>query len=73
MKISNRVKRNISFAILLLGIVCIIARAWEIFMDPSSGRAWFDLFSITFLTCFCFGRFRELQKLVNEGVKFGTK
>jgi len=66
MKISNRVKRNITFTLFLIGIACIIARGWNVAMDPSSGRAWFDLFGITLLTSFCYSRLRELQKLVKK-------
>ncbi len=71
MKISNRVRRNVSFAILLVGIVCIIARGWEVVMSPSSGRAWFDLLGVVFLTFICYSRFSSLQKRVNRDKMLG--
>ena len=73
MKLSNRVKRNISFTLMLLGVAIIIARAWDIVMEPSSGKAWFNLFSITVLTYICFDRFSELQKRVKKGIIFGSR
>lgn len=62
MKVSDRVKRNIHLALMILGIACIVARAWDVAMNPASGRAWFELFSIIFLTFFCFDSFRTLRR-----------
>ena len=62
MKVSDRVKRNIHLALLILGIACIVARAWDVALNPASGRAWFELFSIIFLTYFCFDSFRTLRR-----------
>lgn len=73
MKLSNRVKRNISFTLMLLGVAIIIARIWYVVMDPSSGKAWFNLFGIIVLTYICFDRFRELQKRVHKGILFGSR
>lgn len=73
MKISNRVRRNISFTLLLVGIACMIARGWQLAMDPASGRAWFNLFSMTVITYICFSRFRELSRRVKAGIVFGSR
>lgn len=73
MRISNRVRRNISFVLFLVGVACVIARGLELADELSSGMAWFNLFSIVFLTAVCFGRFRELQKRVRQGIIFGTR
>ncbi len=72
MKISNRVKRNLTFTLLMLGVSIIIARGWTVALNPSSGKAWFNLCSITLLTYLCFDRFRTLQKRVNRGILFGA-
>ncbi len=72
MKISNRVKRNISLTLLIIGIACIIARAWEVALDPKSGQAWFNLFGICVLTYCCLDRFLELRKRLKNGILFGT-
>ncbi len=73
MKISNPVKRNISLTLMIVGIMCIIARAWEVILTPTSGKLWFELISIIILTYICFDRFRILQKRVRKGIIFGTR
>ncbi|MDE5877379.1 MAG: hypothetical protein K2H47_07800 [Muribaculaceae bacterium] len=73
MKLSNPVKRNISLTLLIVGIMCIIGRIWEIVMDPTSVKLWFELVSIIILTYICFDRFRVLQKRVRQGIIFGTR
>lgn len=70
MKVSNRVKRNLSFSLFIVGIFCIIARAWEVVLTPSSGKAWFELCGIILLTYICFDNFRILQKRVKAGILF---
>lgn len=70
MKISNRVKRNISFILIIVGIACIAARAWDVITDPSSGRAWFKLVSIVVLTYFCFNSFRIYRARLKNGILF---
>ena len=71
MQISNRVKRNISLSLTILGIIIIISRIWDVVITPSSGRAWFDLFSIVILTYICFDNFTIYQRRVKKGIKFG--
>ena len=66
MKISYRVKRNLQFALCILGILLIAARGWEVVMAPSSGKAWFDLFGIVLLTSFCFSRYRTLRHIAAQ-------
>lgn len=39
--VSNRVKRNISGTLLVVGILCVIARGWNLATNPTSGYAWF--------------------------------
>lgn len=73
MKISNRVKRNIAFVLLLVGITCIIAQAWDVIVNPTSGRAWFELFGITVMTYYCLNRLQDLQNRLKRGIKFGAR
>ena len=73
MKISNRVRRNLSFTLMLLGIAIIIERGWELVMNPTSGNAWFQLCSIILLTYICFDNFRIYRKRVEQGILFGSK
>lgn len=73
MRISNKVRRNISFTLFLLGISIIIARTLQVVENPSSGSAWFKLCGIIVLTFICFERFRELKQLVDKGILFGSK
>lgn len=73
MKISNRVKRNISFTLSLVGLICIVARAWEVVLAPSSGRAWFDLSGMVVLTYLCFDNYLDYRRRVKAGIMFGSK
>ena len=70
MRVSNRVKRNVSFTLLIVGILCIIARAWTVVIDPSSICAWFELVGIILLTYICFDRFMILRRRVRLGKLF---
>lgn len=72
MKISNRVKRNISLALLVVGVLCILARSWEVLMAPSSGRAWFELFGIVVITFLCVDNYLIYSRKVKRGIKFGS-
>lgn len=73
MKISNRVKRNITFALTIVGVVCIVARTWGVILAPSSRQAWFELVSILFLTFLCFSDFLSYSRRVKKGVMFGSE
>ena len=72
MKVSNRVKRNISLTLLVIGIVCILARAWEVLMAPSSGQAWFDLIGILIITFLCLDNYLIYNRRVKRGINFGS-
>ena len=71
--VSNRVKRNISGTLLIIGILCVIARSWNLTMNPTSGYAWFETAAMAFLTCLCFDNFRIYHRRVKKGIKFGNK
>lgn len=73
MKISNRVKRNISLTLVIVGCAIFIARLIQVIETPSSGRAWFELFSICVLTYICFDSFSIYRRRVKRGILFGDK
>lgn len=55
--LSCKVKRNISGTLSVVGVICVIARLWDVVMEPDSGRAWFDLCGMVVLTYLCFDSF----------------
>lgn len=72
MQISNRVKRNISLILSIVGIVCIVSRIWNVIIAPTSGRAWFELFGMLLLTYLCFDNYLIYRRRVKKGIKFGN-
>ncbi|MBD5175050.1 MAG: hypothetical protein HDT06_04455 [Bacteroidales bacterium] len=66
MKISLRVKRNISFSLMMLGVLCSLARGWDLAMNLTSGRAWFDFCGMLLLTYLCFDNFRDYCRRIRE-------
>lgn len=72
MQLSNRVKLNISAILSIVGLVCIVSRIWNVVLAPSSGRAWFELFSIVVLTYICFNNFFIYRRRIKKGIKFGS-
>ncbi len=65
---SYRVKRNISFALVIVGLACIAARAWEVAMEPRSGKAWFELCGIILITYLCFDNFQIYRRKTNKPI-----
>lgn len=72
-RISNRVKRNIYAALLVVGGGCMIVRGWEVAMNPTSGSAWFELSGITLLTYLCFDSYMVYRRRVKNGILFGRR
>lgn len=70
--VSNRVKRNISATLLVVGILCVIARAWEVALTPKSGFAWFETGGMALLTYLCLDNFLIYRRRVKKGIKFGS-
>lgn len=70
--VSNQVKRNISATLLVVGIVCIIARIWDVITEPKSGMAWFELSGIILLTYLCFDNVVIYRRRIKNGIKFGS-
>lgn len=74
MKISNRVKRNISFTLFIVGLFCMAARSVNVVQNPHFFMTWFELTGITFLTwCICFDNFLIYRRKVKNGILFGSK
>ena len=73
MRISNRVKRNTAFILMLVGIACIIARTWNLMTAPSSGKLWFDLFGSIIITFLCFDNYMLYRRRVKKGILFGSE
>lgn len=73
MPISNRVKRNLSQTLSIVGLLCIASRIWDVASDPSSGRAWFDLFGIIILTYLCFDNYMVYRRRVKKGILYGAE
>ena len=70
--ISNTVKRNISATLLVVGVLCIIARIWGVVIEPKSVMAWFELGGMTLLTYLCFDNFMIYRRRIKNGIKFGS-
>lgn len=71
--VSNRVKRNVSGTLLIIGVLCVIARGWNLAMNPTSGYAWFETAGMAFLTNLCFDNFRIYRRRIKNGIKFGEQ
>lgn len=55
--LSLRTKRNLTFALFCVGIICILARLWEVVVEPQVTRNWFKLGGILVLTYCCYDSF----------------
>ena len=73
MKISNRVKRNWSLTLSVLGLCCIVSRIWDVAVAPTSTKSWFDLFGIVVITYLCFDNYLQYRARVKKGIKFGSE
>ncbi len=72
-RISNRVKRNISLTLFIVGIACTVFRVWDVVLTSSSGRAWLNLFGIVLPTLFCFDNYLTFRRRVRSGIRFGSR
>ncbi len=70
--ISNRVKRNISGTLMVLAIILAVVRGWNVMVEPTSGKAWFELFAMLLAVYICFDNFSIYRRRVNAGIKFGS-
>ena len=71
--ISNRVKRNISVTLFVLGLVIMGIRASNVVANFSSGVAWFEFIGTTILTWVCYDNFSIYQRRVKRGILFGNQ
>lgn len=73
MAISNRVKRNISFCLTILGCIIIIARvAGPVLRGHIDARGWFDIFGACVITYLAFDNFRIYSRRVKKNIRSGS-
>lgn len=73
MAISNRVKRNISFCLTILGCVIIIARVLgPILTGHIDARGCFDIFGACVITYLAFDNFRIYSRRVKKNIRSGS-
>ena len=72
MKVSNRVKRNLFFAVIIIGILNCIAIIIDMIMAESSLNNWMQLSATLGLTLFAFAYFIVYRKRVKKGIRFGN-
>lgn len=74
MTVSNRIKRNISFVLTIIGCSIILARIIGPIMNQSiSGRNWFEIFGAIVITWCAFSNFSIYRKRVKDGIIFGSR
>ena len=74
MAVSNRIKRNISFALTIVGCSIILARIIDPIMNQSiTGRGWFEIFGAIVITWCAFDNFNIYRKRVKDGIMFGSR
>ncbi len=74
MAASNRVKRNISFALTVLGCIIIIARIIDPIMSHMiTGWNLFEILGATVITYCMFNNFNIYRKRVNDSIMFGRR
>ena len=73
MRVSNRVKQNISGTQFVLGLCLSGVRSSNVVADPSSAKAWVEFIGITISTWVCFDSYSIYRKRVNRGIKFGNR
>lgn len=74
MAVSNRIKRNISFALTIVGCSIILARIIDPIMNQSiTGRDWFEIFGAIVITWCSFYNFNIYRKRVKDGIMFGSR
>ncbi len=64
--ISDRVKRNISAICIIIGILCVISRAWEVIMSPKSGSAWFELSGSILILFICIDSYINYRRRIKK-------
>ncbi len=70
--VSKKVKRKISGSLTCVGVLCIIARVWDVISDPHSARCWFQLCGIVLLTYLCLDNYLGYRRQVSGKKKSVT-
>ena len=72
MAVSNRIKRNISFLLTLLG--CVIIISWivtPILARSIDAKGWFEIFGACVITYNTYSSFATYNKRVKAGIEYG--
>lgn len=74
MAISNRVKRNISLTLTVMGCGIILARIIDPIMSHAiTGKNWFEIFGAIVITFCAFNSYCTYRKRVKDGILFGRR
>ena len=74
MAVSNRIKRNISFALTIVGGFIILARIIEPIMSQAiTDWNWFEIFGALVITYCAFDNLNIYRKRVKDGIMFGSR
>lgn len=74
MAVSNRIKRNISFALTIVGCFIILACIIEPIMSQAiTDWNWFEIFGALVITYCAFDNFNIYRKRVKDGIMFGSR
>lgn len=71
MKVSNRVKRNLSGVLSLIGVFCVVSRACDLWFDVGRVRSWVNLFFIVMITLYWIAQFNKYRRLWCDGHIYG--
>ena len=75
MRISNRVKRNISLTLAIIAVLCISSYLIEMVMEKQykSSHIWFKLFAMSVYSFCSFDNFIIYQRRLKRGILFGNE
>lgn len=69
MAVSNRIKRNISFALTIVGCLIIIARIIDPIMNHAiTGKDWLKILGAIAITYCAYDNFKIYHKRVKDGI-----
>lgn len=73
MAVSNRVKRNISFVLTIIGCMIVAARVLDSVLNGNiDTKGWVDIIGACIITFCAYDNFSVYNKRVRKGIKFGS-
>lgn len=72
MKISNKVKKNISLALIIAGVIICVGCSLNIIMDYSSFNDFMQLCSAIGFTLIAYAYFSVYRERIKNGILFGN-